>query len=235
MVGCCQILTIPFWKKWVLRHSSGFSRFYTRSLLGIFQVVERWYCWNTIYTSVPPPDPEQLQGTSWVWYILLDYLCCSVIKFELWLSAECGLQHTRLPYPLLPLEFAQTHAHQVSDAIQPSHPLSSPSPALSLSQHQGLFQWVGSLTSGGQSIGASALASVLPMNIQGWFPLGLTGLIYLQPKGFSRVFSSTTVQKYSSLVFSLLYDLTLTSIHDYWKNHSFDCLDLCQQSDVSAA
>ena len=92
-------------------------------------------------------------------------------------------------------EFAQTHVHWVSDAIQPSHPLSPPSaPALNLSQHQGLSQCV-FFTSGGQSIGASASTSVLPMNIQGWLPLRLTGLILLS-KGLSRVFSSTTIQKH---------------------------------------
>ena len=94
------------------------------------------------------------------------------------------------------LELAQTHVHRVSDAIQPSHPLSSPSPAFNLSQHQGLFQWVSSLPSGGQSVGASAFTSVLPMNIQDSFPLGLTGLISLQSKGLSRVFSNTTVEKH---------------------------------------
>ena len=56
------------------------------------------------------------------------------------------------------------------------------------------MRWL--FTSGGQSIGASASASVLPMNIQGWFPLGLTGLISLQSKGLSRVFSNTTAQKH---------------------------------------
>ena len=73
--------------------------------------------------------------------------------------------HHQLP------EFTQIHLHWVDDAIQPSHPLPSPSPALSLSQHQGLFQWV-LLASGGRRIGASASASVLWMNIQSWFPLG---------------------------------------------------------------
>ena len=62
--------------------------------------------------------------------------------------------------------------------------------------------------------------------------LGLTDVIFLQSKGLLRVFSSTTVQKYSS-VFSLLYGPTLTSIREYWKNHGFDYMDLCQQSDVS--
>ena len=70
------------------------------------------------------------------------------------------------------------------------------------------------------------------MNIQGWFPLGLTGLISLQSKGLSRVFSSTTIQKHQFFVaLSLLYDPTLTSVHDYWENHSFDYMDLCQKSD----
>ena len=75
-------------------------------------------------------------------------------------------------------------------------------------------------TSGGQSIWASA--SVLPMNIQDWFPLGLTGYISLQSKGLSRVFSNITVHKLNFLALSFLYTATLTSIHDYWKNHSLD-------------
>ena len=74
------------------------------------------------------------------------------------------------------------------------------------------------LASGGQSIGASVWASVLPMNIQDWFPLGWTGLISLWSKGLPRVFSNTTVQKHQSLVLSFLYTPTLTSIHDHWKN-----------------
>ena len=93
-------------------------------------------------------------------------------------------------------EFTQTHVHRVSDTIQPSHPLSYPSPpAPNPSQNQGLFQWVNS-TWGGQSIGVSASASVLPMNIQDWSLLGWTGWISLQSKGLSRVFSNTTVQKH---------------------------------------
>ena len=91
------------------------------------------------------------------------------------------------------LEPAQTHSHQVSNAIQPSHPLSSPPPALNLSQHQGL-QMSQFFASGGQRIGVSASASVLPMNIQDWSPLGWTGWISLHSKGISRVFSNTTVE-----------------------------------------
>ena len=75
----------------------------------------------------------------------------------------------------------------------------------------------------GQSIGISASASVFPMNIQDWFPLGWTGLISLQSKGLSRVFSNTTVQKHQFIGVQLsLYSPTLTSKHDYWENHSFD-------------
>ena len=81
-----------------------------------------------------------------------------------------------------------------------------------------------------QSIGVSASASVLPMNIQDWFPLGWTDWISFQSKGLSRLFSNTT----DSLVLSFLYSPTLTSIHDYWKNHSFNYMDLCRQSNVSA-
>ena len=85
------------------------------------------------------------------------------------------------------LELAQTRVHSVGDAIQPSHPLLSPSPpAFNLRQHQS-FPMSQFFASSGPSIGASASASVLPMNIQDWFPLGLTGLI-LQSKGLSKIF-----------------------------------------------
>ena len=98
-----------------------------------------------------------------------------------------------------------THVHLISNAIQPCHPLSPPSlPTLNLSQHQDLFQWVGFFASGGQNIGASALATVLPMNIQGWFPLELTGLISLLFKGLSRVLLQTFVNKVMTLDFNTL-------------------------------
>ena len=98
-------------------------------------------------------------------------------------------------YHQLP-EFTQTHVHRVCDAIQPSHPRSSPSlPAPNASQHQSfpmsqLFAW------GGQSTGVSALASFFPKNSQGWSPLERAGWISLQSKGLSRVFSNTTLQKH---------------------------------------
>ena len=89
-------------------------------------------------------------------------------------------------------------------------------------------------TSGGQSIGLSTSASVLPTNIQDWFPLGWTGWISLQSKELSSVFSNTTVQKHQFSGTQLFYSPTLTSIHDYWKNQSFDYVDVCWQSNVSA-
>ena len=115
--------------------------------------------------------------------------------------------HHQLP------EFTQTHVHWVGDAFQPSHPSHPASRSFQMSQ---LF------TSGGQSIGISASTSVLPMNIQDWFPLAWTGWISLQSKGLSRVFSNTTVQKHQFSALSFLYSPTLTSIHDHWKNYSFD-------------
>ena len=81
--------------------------------------------------------------------------------------------------------------------------------------------------SGGQNIEASVSPSVLLLNSQDWFPLGLTGWISLHSKGLSRVSSNTT----SAL--SFLYSPALTPIHDYWKNHSFDWTDLCWQSNIS--
>ena len=94
------------------------------------------------------------------------------------------------------LEFTQTYVHQVGDAIQPSHPLSSPfPPAPNPSQHQSLFQWVNSSHEVAKVLEFQT-QHILPMNNQDWSPLGWTGWISLQFKGLSRVFSSTTVQKH---------------------------------------
>ena len=98
----------------------------------------------------------------------------------------------------------------------------------------GSFQMSQHFTSGGQNIGVSASTSVLPMNTQDWFPLGWTGWISLQSKGLLRVFSTPQFKSINSSAFSFLYSPTLTSVHDYWKNHSLDETDLCWQSNVSA-
>ena len=120
--------------------------------------------------------------------------------------------HHQLP------EFTQTHVHWVSDAIQPSHPLLPPSPAFNLSQHQGLFQWVSSSHQVAKVLEFELhSASVLPMNIQDWFPLGWTGWISLQSKGLSRVFSNTTIQKHQ---FSGTQPLLLQEAVSPFRGHS---------------
>ena len=108
-------------------------------------------------------------------------------------------------------ELAQTHVHGVSDAIQPSHPLSSPCPScLQSFPASGSFPMSQFFVSGGQIIGTSALAPILVMNIQGWFHLGWTGLISMLSKGLSRI-SSTKVQIINSSVLSHFYHPALTS------------------------
>ena len=123
-----------------------------------------------------------------IYIISKSICCCSVAKSCLPLCKPMDYSIPGFPVLHYLPECAQIHVHWVSDAIQPSHPLPPSSPlALHLSQHQGLFQWVGSLPSGGQSIRASALALVLSMNIQHWFSLVLIGLISMQSRGLSRV------------------------------------------------
>ena len=98
--------------------------------------------------------------------------------------------HHQLP------EFTQTHVHRVSDAIQPSHPLSSPSPPAPNPSQNKSFPMSQLFARGGQSTGVSAVASFLSKKSQGWSPSEWTGWISLHSKGLSRVFSNTTVQKH---------------------------------------
>ena len=119
------------------------------------------------------------------------------------------------------LELAQTHVRPVGDAIQPSHPLLTPSPpAFNLSQHQGLFKWVSSYQ----------VAKVLEFQLQhqsfqwvfrndflwiDWFDL-------LAMQGTLKSSPAPQFKRINALVLSFVYSQTLTSIHDHWKNHSFD-------------
>ena len=133
-----------------------------------------------------------------------------------------GLQHTRLACPS-PSPRACSNSCPLSQLCHPT--ISSSVVPFSCLQYfpaSGSFPKSQFFISGGQSIGLIASASVILMNIQDWFPLGLPSLIFLQSKGLSRVLSKTIVQKHQFLVLNLLYGPTLTSIHDYWKNHSFD-------------
>ena len=123
----------------------------------------------------------------WVWHY-----CCWIAQ---WSPNLCDPTECSMPiFPILHhlLELAQIHVHWVSDVNQPYHPISSPSlPVFPVPRS---FPMSLLFTSGGQRIGASV--SNIPMSIQGWFPLGLTGLISLHSKGLSRVFFNTTAQKH---------------------------------------
>ena len=138
-------------------------------------------------------------------------------------------------FPVLPYlsEFAQTHVHWVDDAIQPSYPRLPPSPpVLSLSQYHGLFQWVDS---------SHQVAKVLDLQLQ--HSSEYSGLISFRIDWFDFLTIQGTLESLLLhhrlkpsifLVLNLLCDSTLTSLHDYWKNHSFDYMDLFWQSDTSA-
>ena len=148
-----------------------------------------------------------------------------------------GLHHTRLPWPSLPLKVWSDSCPLSHNAIQQSYSLLLQSPpALNLFQHQDLFQWVVSL---------HQVAKVLELQLQQW--------IFSPPNEYSRhldflwdwlVWSpccprdsqesspAPQFKSISSSMLSLLYGTTLKSIHDYWKNHSVDYMDLCQESDV---
>ena len=121
--------------------------------------------------------------------------CCSVAQLcpTLCDPMDCSTPHFPVIHHLP--ELAQTHVYRVSDDIQPSRPAIPFSSCLQSLPASWSFLINQLLASGGQTIGASASASVLLMNIQDWFPLGLTGFISLQSKGLSRAFSDTTAQK----------------------------------------
>ena len=146
-------------------------------------------------------------------------------------SMDCSMPG--FPVPLHLFQFAQVHDHWISDAIQPSHPLllSCPS-AFNLSQHQSLFQWIGSLNQVTKIL--QFQASVLPMSIQGWFPLELTVLISCCPKDTPESSPAPQFESIHSSLLCFFFMIQLTFVHDYWKDHSLDYMDLFQQSDVFA-
>ena len=164
------------------------------------------------------------------WEILRSTFCCCCSVAQSFLTLQPPeLQHARLRCPSL-----SPHIHWVDDAIQPSHPLSPSSPpALNLSQHQGLFQWV---------ISSHQVAKVLELQLQHkslqWiFTVDFlySWLVWLPccPRDSQESSPALQFESISSLALSLLFGPTLTPVHDYWKNHSFDSMDLCQQSDIS--
>ena len=144
---------------------------------------------------------------------------CSAVSDSLW---PHGLQHARLPWPSNLGACSNSHP-----SSQWCHPTISSSvilfsPCLQSFPASVSFPMSQFFTSGGQSIGVSASASVLPVNIQDWFPLG--GLVWSPCSPRNSQESSLTLQfkTSNSSALSFLYGPTLTCIHDYWKNHSLD-------------
>ena len=169
---------------------------------------------------------------SWVTMLPI-FFCCSVTQLCL---TFCNLMGYSMPGSLvlhcLP-EFAQTYVHWVGDAIQPSHPLLPPSPfAFSLSQYQDLFQWVSS------SQQVAKVLELQPQSFQWIFRLISFGIDWFNLLAVQQTLKESSLapqfENINSSALILLYGPTLTSIHDYWKNHSFDYIDLCWQGDVSA-
>ena len=144
--------------------------------------------------------------------------CCSVAKYCLTLCDPMDWSTPGFPVLHHLPEFAQIHDHWVGDTFQTPHPLLLPSyPALSLSQHQSLLQWVSYLHQV-VSIGTSASASVLPVNIQCWFPLGfpLARIDFLAFQGtFKSLLQHHNSKALNSSVLNFLYGPTLTSVHEY--------------------
>ena len=141
---------------------------------------------------------------------------CSVMSDSL---EAHGLQHARLSCPS-PIPRAYSNSCPLSWWCHPTISSSVVPFSSCLSQHQGLFQCQ-SFTSGGQSIGASASASLLPMNIQGWFPLALTGLI-CSSRDSQNSSPALEFESNNFWELSLLYGRALLSVHDSRKNPKFD-------------
>ena len=152
--------------------------------------------------------------------------CFSSVQFSLSVMSDSlqshELQHARVPSP----STASTVCSSSCPLSRWCHPIVSssviPFSCFQCFPTSGSFPMSQFFTSGGHNIGVSASISVLPMNIQDWFPLGLTGLISLQSKGLFRVFSTPKVKSINSSVLSFFYIPILISINDYWKNHYLD-------------
>ena len=131
--------------------------------------------------------------------------------------------HHQLP------ESTQTHVHWVGDAIRPSHPLLFPSPlAFNLLQHQGLFQWVGSLHQVELQLQHQSFLWIFRVDFHYdwlvWFPCS--------PRDSQEFLLEPQFESINYLALSLLCGLILTLVRDYWKNHSFDNTELCRQSGI---
>ena len=235
---CCQ----PF-HSWCFRQSSSLEEVWEVeaqiSSWNLAYIILQWFTYITVCTAVN--EESQSRDTGFmicsIQLIKKRYLysffcssspftfmsfcycwCCSVAQLCPTLCNPMDCSTPGLPVPHHLPEFVQVHVHCISDAVQPSHPLTPSSPsALDLSQHWELFQWVicaHQMTSIDQNTRASALASVFPVNIQGWSPLRLTGLISLLSKGLSGVFSNTTVWRHQ--FFGILPFLRFSTHNCMW-------------------
>ena len=170
------------------------------------------------------------QGKQWQTLFSVQFSCSVMSNF----LRPHELQHARPPCPS-PTPGAHSDLHPSSQWCHPAIssfvvPFSSCPQSLPASQSSPmcqLFAW------GGKSTGVSALASFLPKKSQGWSPPEWTGWISLQSKDAQESSPAPQFKSINSLVLSFLHSPTLTSIHDYWKDHSLDLTDLCWQSNVS--
>ena len=164
------------------------------------------------------------------WFYLC--CCCSVAKSCLTL---CDCLGCSMPLSFIISQFAQTQVLWIGDAIQPSDSLLCPSPpALSFFQHQCLFQWVGSLHQEARVLELQLYHQSFQWIFRvDFFEDWLVWSPYC-PRNSEKSSPTLQLKSINSLVLGLLYGSTLTSVHDWWKNHSFDYMDLCHQSDVSA-
>ena len=207
-------------------------------VLCVFQTEVKWKSlscvwlfatpWN-IYVYSPWNSPVQNNGVGS--HSLLQWIFLTHLRLECSVGSVQSLSRVQLfgtPWTaawasLFITSSRSPHKPMSIKSMMPSNHLILGHPLLllpSIFPSIRVFSNESALHIGGQSIGVSASASVLPMNTQDWAPLGWTGWISLQPRDPSRVFSNTIVQKHQ--FFRFLHSPTLTSIHDHWKNHSFD-------------
>ena len=167
-------------------------------------------------------------------------ICTSSVQFSrsvvlaLWDLMDCSTPGFPVLHQLL--DFAETHVHQVGDAIQQSHPLSSPSPpAFNLSQHQGLFRWISSSHQVGKVLEFWLQPQSFWWIYSGLISFRIDWLDLFAVQGTLKSLLQYHSSKASILWHSAFFMVQPTSIHDYWKNHSFDYTNLCWQSGISAS
>ena len=162
--------------------------------------------------------PREVKMTVYFHSIQFSQSCLTLCNPTDWSISGLPVHHQLL-------ELAQTHVHLVSDAIQPSHPVVPFSSHPQFFPASGSFQMSQLFASGGQSIGASA--SVLPMNIQDWFPLGYWFDLLAVQRTLQKSSPTPQFKTINSSALSLLNGPALTSVDDYWENHSFEYIGLC--------